>query len=326
MSSPAVAPASGHKAMQKALLGWYRHSRRELPWRHTRDPYAIWVSEIMLQQTRVAAVVEKYEQFLQRFPTVKALAAAHLDDVLTVWSGLGYYRRARSLHQASQVVMYHLHGKFPTNQAGWRQLPGIGRYTSAAIASIAFNEAVAVVDGNVERVIERLCGERHEGEPLWDRANELLAAQHPGDWNQAMMELGATVCLPKQPQCLLCPLHGWCKTRGATEPQPQAKRKRAELWYAIHAQEDRVLLVQRAVDHSLMAGMWELPSIPAQKEVEPVHRLRHSITDTDYAVFVLRGRARKPVGKWVTHQEAHQLALTGLTRKILRLHFGREQA
>jgi A/G-specific adenine glycosylase len=320
-----MAPSSNRKSMQKALLRWYRHSRRDLPWRRSSDPYAIWVSEIMLQQTRVVAVIEKYEQFLLRFPTVKALAAAHLDDVLAVWSGLGYYRRARALHQASHMVGHHLHGTFPTTAAGWRQLPGIGRYTSAAIASIAFNEAVAVVDGNVERVIERLSGERIEGEKLWERANGLLAAQAPGDWNQAMMELGATLCLPKQPQCLLCPVRGWCKTRGATQPQPQAKRKRAELWYALHVQHDRVLLVQRAADHSLMAGMWELPAISAQKEVEPLHRLRHSITDTDYAVFVMKGKARKASGKWVTLEEAHQLALTGLTRKILRLHVVREQ-
>jgi A/G-specific adenine glycosylase len=324
MSSPATAPASDRKALQKALLGWYRHTRRDLPWRRTRDPYAIWVSEIMLQQTRVAAVIEKYSQFMQRFPDVKALSSAQIDDVLAVWSGLGYYRRARALHQAAQVVAHHLHGKFPRNSEGWRQLPGIGRYTSAAIASIAFNEATAVVDGNVERVIERFCGERQDGEKLWDKANELLASQATGDWNQAMMELGATVCLPKQPQCLLCPVQPWCKTRGASQPQPQAKRKRAELWYALHVQDGGVLLVQRPVDHSLMAGMWELPSIAAQKEVEALHRLRHSITDTDYAVFVVKGRGRKPEGKWVTHAEAYRLALTGLTRKILRLHFAQE--
>jgi A/G-specific adenine glycosylase len=321
-----MAPARDQKSLQQALLAWYRQNRRDLPWRRTRDPYAIWISEIMLQQTRVAAVIEKYDQFLSRFPTVNTLAEAEIDQVLTIWSGLGYYRRARALHQAAQVVVHHRHGKFPETAVAWRQLPGIGRYTSAAIASIAFNEPVAVVDGNVERVIERLFGERHKGEPLWARANELLATQKPGDWNQAMMELGATVCLPKQPQCLICPVREPCKTRGATVPQPQPKRKRAELWYGLHHRKGSVLLVQRPVDHSLMAGMWELPGVVAQPSSEPLHRLRHSITDTDYAVFVVKGKARKPMGRWVTHDEAHELALTGLTRKILRLHFAQERA
>lgn len=320
----ALAAAPDPHAFRKSLLAWYRRHRRDLPWRRTRDPYAIWVSEIMLQQTRVAAVIEKYEQFLQRFPTVKTLAAAKLDDVLTVWSGLGYYRRARALHQAAQVVVQHLHGKFPDTAAGWRQLPGIGRYTSAAIASIAFNEPVAVVDGNVERVIERLDGTRIEGESLWDRANVLLAPETPGDWNQAMMELGATVCLPQAPQCLLCPVYTDCKTRGTLEARPQPRRKRAELWYELIARSRQVLLVQRPADHSLMAGMWELPATPPSAS-EPIYRLRHAITDTDYAVFVVRGKNRKIKGAWVTHDEAHALALTGLTRKILRKHFASEE-
>ena len=326
MSSSAAATISDLKPLQRALLHWYRLNRRDLPWRRTRDPYAIWVSEIMLQQTRVGAVVEKYLQFLQRFPTVKALSAAKIDDVLAVWSGLGYYRRARALHQAAQMVVHHLHGRFPETASGWRQLPGIGRYTSAAVASIAFDEPVAVLDGNVERVVERLFGERLEGEKVWERAEALLAHSTPGDWNQAMMELGATVCLPREPHCLLCPVNAWCTARGASEAKPQPKRKRAELWYAMHTRDRSVLLVQRPDDHSLMAGMWEIPPIEARKQSEPLYRLRHSITDTDYAVFVIRGVGRPPAGKWVTHKEAHKLALTGLTRKILRQHFVPEKS
>jgi A/G-specific adenine glycosylase len=325
MTSPAIAPALARKELQHALLSWYRKHRRDLPWRRTRDPYAIWISEIMLQQTRVAAVLEKYSEFLHRFPNVKALADAKLDDVLTVWSGLGYYRRARALHQAARVVAHLRKGEFPKDAAGWRELPGIGRYTSAAIASIAFHEPVALVDGNVERVLERLLGERHEGEKLWAQAEALLDPKSPGDWNQAMMELGATICTPQNPQCLLCPVNTHCKTQGVTAPQPQPKRKRAELWYGLYAKGESVLLVQRPVDHSLMAGMWELPNV-REKKSEPLHRLRHSITDTDYAVFVVPGGRRRPVGKWVTHGEAHQLALTGLTRKILRKHFAKENA
>ncbi len=324
MSSPAPAPQIEREALQRAVLAWYRQSRRDLPWRRTQDPYAIWISEIMLQQTRVAAVLDKYAQFLTRFPTVQALAQAHLDDVLTVWSGLGYYRRARALHQASRMVVQHLHGEFPQTASDWRQLPGIGRYSSAAIASIAFNQPIAVVDGNVERVLERLMGERYEGERLWQSAELLLARDAPGEWNQAMMEMGATLCLPRDPQCLLCPAHSWCQTRGATEPQPQVPRKRAELWYALHVHHGRVLLVQRPPDQSLMAGMWELPPVAPPKNAQPLYRLRHSITDTDYSVFVVEGGLRKPAGKWVSNEEAHRLALTGLARKILRLYFKHE--
>lgn len=321
MSSAAAAKETQREALQRSLLAWYRGNSRDLPWRHTRDPYAIWVSEIMLQQTRVVAVLEKYAQFMHRFGTVKALADARVEDVLTVWSGLGYYRRARALHQAARIVAHNLDGKFPTTATEWRQLPGIGRYTSAAIASIAFGEPVAVVDGNVERVIERFYREACQGEKLWSRAQEMLAPDAPGDWNQAMMELGATVCLPKQPQCLLCPTREWCKTRGAGESQPQPKRKRSELWYHLYSRANRVLLVQRPADLSLMAGMWELPAGTVPKKTKPAHKLRHSITDTDYAVFVVRGAGKPPEGTWVTHEEALQLALTGLTRKILRLHF-----
>ncbi len=312
------------KSLQKALLAWFQAAKRDLPWRRTTDPYAIWVSEIMLQQTRVAVVEPKFAAFLRRFPTVQALSEAKIDDVLAVWSGLGYYRRARSLHEAARMVVHHLGGKFPETAAGWRQLPGIGRYTSAAIASIAFGEPIAVVDGNVERVLERLDGQRHQGEKLWARASALLAPARPGDWNQAMMELGATICTPLSPQCLLCPVNAWCKTRGTLSAKPHPPRHRAELWYGLHARKKTVLLVQRPADHSLMAGMWELPSVVAQKKSEPLYRLRHSITDTDYAVFVVKGNARRMKGKWVTHVEAHQLALTGLTRKILRLHFAPE--
>jgi A/G-specific adenine glycosylase len=182
-----------------------------------------------------------------------------------------------------------------------------------------------VVDGNVERVLERLLGERHEGERLWTKAQALLELSAPGDWNQAMMELGATICSPQAPQCLLCPVNVWCKTRGATKTQPQPKRKRSELWFGIYVKGESVLLVQRPVDHSLMAGMWELPAA-RPKTSEPLHRLRHSITDTDYAVFVVRGTGRKPAGKWVTYAEAQQLAITGLTRKILREHFAKWNA
>ncbi len=181
------------RRLRKELLAWYDVHRRDLPWRASRDPYRVWLSEIMLQQTRVAAVIAYYHEFLRRFPTVQKLAAAREASVLAVWSGLGYYRRARMLHAAARVILREQRGKFPNTMEALRELPGIGRYTAAAIASIAFDEPVAVVDGNVERVLQRIAGKRLAGEELWQAANQLLDTKRPGDFNQAMMELGATV-------------------------------------------------------------------------------------------------------------------------------------
>src|SRR5689334_5614063 len=167
---------------RRKLLQWFEFYKRDLPWRATRDPYAVWVSEIMLQQTRVAAVAERYVEFMRRFPTVQALASAPLDDVLALWSGLGYYRRARMMHQAARVVVEERAGVLPSNSAEWRELPGIGRYTAAAIASIAFNEPVAVVDGNVERVLARMHGRVLADDEIWAAANDLLSRKTPGDF------------------------------------------------------------------------------------------------------------------------------------------------
>src|ERR1017187_1446228 len=256
------------------LMAWYRTQARDLPWRNSNDPYHIWVSEIMLQQTRVAAVIEHYNEFLRRFPTLLALSLAPEADVLAAWSGLGYYRRARMLHKAAQFIVLEREGRLPASSVELRTLPGIGEYTAAAIASIAFGEAVAVVDGNVERVILRLTGQPNEATAAtrafiraqahalvphaallssqldshfvsvpvsrphtagaWDASERiaLAASAHPtaqaggedprphltdnaaGDHNQAMMELGATVCLPHAPLCLQCPVHALCRTRG----------------------------------------------------------------------------------------------------------------
>ena len=199
---------------RRSLLKWYDEHRRDLPWRQTRDPYRIWLSEIMLQQTRVAAVLEHYRIFLERFPDVYALFAASEDSVLAAWSGLGYYRRARMLHQCAKEIVERHGGSFPQSSEVLRQLPGIGRYTAAAIASIAFSEPVAVVDGNVERVLRRLSGTELTKEQDWQQAQAMLAPSRPGDFNQAMMELGATVCVPREPRCLLCPVRKCCVTQG----------------------------------------------------------------------------------------------------------------
>ncbi|MGA3127256.1 MAG: A/G-specific adenine glycosylase [Candidatus Korobacteraceae bacterium] len=326
-------------ALQAALRTWYAKHKRELPWRRDSDAYRVWVSEIMLQQTRVAAVLEHYRLFLEAFPTVEALALAPEERVLALWSGLGYYRRARMLHQAAKVVMTDFGGVIPREAESLRMLPGVGRYTAAAIASIAYGEPVAVVDGNVERVLSRIDGEPRSDAVAWKRAQELLDRRHPGDWNQAMMELGATLCTPRNPQCKVCPLLRWCRAPGAETRKPQQARKRVRMTRALIERSHRVYLVQRAADAAKMAGMWELPEYPAEiaqqsadaKPGQSVSRankelcvVRHSITDTDYQVRVLRldlkalGAGGKRSGRWVKFEEIDELPLTGLTRKILR--------
>lgn len=305
---------------QDRLLRWYERNRRDLPWRQDHDPYRVWVSEIMLQQTRVSAVLEHYRRFLQQFPAVEKLAAARESSVLAAWSGLGYYRRARMLHAAARKIVGQYGGNFPASAAGLRDLPGIGRYTSAAIASIAFCEPVAVVDGNVERVLQRMLGGRLGGNDLWRQAERLLHRKRPGDFNQAMMELGATVCQPRAPLCLACPVLAFCSTRGALQQRGKNPRpKRREVRFALHCRNGSVFLTKRALDASLMPGMWELPELPSNEIGEPWLTLRHTITVTDYRVRVLRRDAPHAMdGRWVSKRRAAALPLTGLARKILR--------
>jgi A/G-specific adenine glycosylase len=299
---------------RRTLLGWYDQHRRDLPWRQTRDPYAVWLSEIMLQQTRVAAVLDHYRIFLERFPNVSALAAASEDAVLAAWSGLGYYRRARMLHQCAQQIAAN-GGSFPRNSESLLALPGIGRYTAAAIASIAFAEPVAVVDGNVERVLQRLTGKKLTTPQTWQHAQSFLDESRPGDFNQAIMELGATVCTPRAPSCLLCPVRKWCVTKGEvprtkSRTGPLSRQRKKQIWCALerrnghHRDDNRsggskndeaggeIRLVQRPRKSSLMPGMWELPQSSAPPDPLPAgarwRTFRHSITVTDYTVHVLR--------------------------------------
>ena len=222
-------------AFRKQLLGWFRQYKRDLPWRGTKDAYRIWVSEIMLQQTRVAAVIPYYERFLERFPDTHALAAAPQEEVLRLWSGLGYYSRARNLHRAAQEIVAKHGGLFPRAEKDALELPGIGSYTAAAILSIAYGAKLAVLDGNVARVLARLFavrGDLHDAKrwrSLQETANALLDRKGPGDWNQAMMELGATLCTPRSPQCLLCPVTQFCRARklGLADSLPARRKKRA---------------------------------------------------------------------------------------------------
>jgi A/G-specific adenine glycosylase len=321
--------------LRAALLAWYARHRRELPWRRDREAYRVWVSEIMLQQTRVAAVLEHYRTFLEAFPTVQALALAPEERVLALWSGLGYYRRVRMLHQAARLVANQLGGVIPHSAEELKKLPGVGRYTAAAIASIAFGEPVAVVDGNVERVLSRFLGE--PGSP-WQQAQQLLDPRHPGDWNQAMMELGAIVCVPQSPHCPECPWLAWCCAHATGPGMPheasrlKAPRRRVRQFRALIERKNCVYLVQRAADESKMAGMWELPELAPEDtdriavppDAEQLYVVRHSITDTDYEVRVVRllpdTATRNPQGRWVQRQLLAELPLTGLTRKILCKH------
>ena len=306
---------------QQRLLVWFDQHKRDLPWRRDRDPYRVWLSEIMLQQTRVAAVTDHYERFLRRFPSIEKLASAREATVLAAWSGLGYYRRARMLHAAAKKIVKEHGGKLPGKAEDLLALPGIGRYTASAIASIAFDEPVAVVDGNVERVLQRVHGKNLAGEDLWRAAGDLLSRQRPGDFNQAMMELGATVCLPRQPQCLLCPVSDLCATRGELQragegnsPDEAGNPLRARLpeWFDFPgpAPED----CDPHARHVGVAG-----TAGANGTNAAWLTLRHSITVTDYVVRVLRSPAPKDLeGRWVRKSRVATLPLTGLARKILR--------
>jgi A/G-specific adenine glycosylase len=228
---------------RKQLLNWFRQFQRDLPWRRTKDSYRIWLSEIMLQQTRVAAAIPYYERFLQRFPDVHALVAAPQEEVLRLWSGLGYYSRARNLQKAAQQIVAKHGGQFPARMDDALALPGIGNYTAAAILSIAFGKKLAVLDGNVARVLARLGAihgdlrQSQRWQELQETADRLLEPKSPGDWNQAMMELGATLCTPKSPQCLLCPVAQFCEGRrlGIAESLPEKRKTRGTVQVTLAA-------------------------------------------------------------------------------------------
>lgn len=318
MSSPVKFTSQQVRDFRKRLMRWFDREQRKLPWRGETDPFRILVSEIMLQQTRVAVVQERYKSFLQQFPNAEKLARAREQTVLAAWSGLGYYRRARALHAAAKQVSSS--GGFPRNSTSITELPGVGRYTAAAVASIAYGEAVAVVDGNVKRVLVRLSGRELRDKDNWRLAGELLDAKRPGDFNQAMMELGATVCLPGKPQCERCPVVALCSGRGVDANREKRSRRKAVLRYSLIQRNGNVFLGQRPKDASLMAGMWELPECNgSQNSGQPIVKLKHSITVTDYTVLVFREpKPGQHPGRWVPISKVGRMALTGLTKKILK--------
>lgn len=259
-------------AFRRALLDFYDAIARPLPWRGTRDPYAIWVSEVMAQQTRVETVVPYYLRWLERYPTVEALARAPLDDVLKSWEGLGYYSRARNLHRAAGVVSDDHDGVVPDSVEGLKALPGVGDYTAGAIASIAFERPVPAVDGNVRRVYARLVADPAPSDGDLRRwAAGVVDPQRPGDFNQALMELGALVCTPRNPNCAACPVAGHCAAleAGTVDEMPAPKRRaavrREVRAVGVFARGGQVL-VRRRPDEGLLAGLWELPSVTVAGE------------------------------------------------------------
>jgi A/G-specific adenine glycosylase len=318
--------------IRRRLLLWYAKHKRDLPWRRTRDPYRIWISEIMLQQTRVAAVIPYYERFLERFPDVRALASAPEQELLTAWAGLGYYSRARNLQKAAQSIV--LLPQFPRDYDALRELAGVGDYTASAIASIAFGLAQPALDGNVLRVLSRLIAERGNirrgpaRKRLRAIAGILLDPLHPGAFNQALMELGAMVCLPKQPQCQKCPISPLCEARlhGHENQLPVRPSRpspgRVEKHLMMIENRGRVLLWQRPAGSCRLAGFWELPEREQVPDAEAQGKLasfRHSIVNTNYDFQVYRALLRRvPEGfRWQSRQNLQRIPLSTVTKKAL---------
>ena len=272
----------------RKLLAWYGRHRRALPWRDAPDPYGVWVSEIMLQQTQVETVTPYYRRWLARFPTVEALAAAPLQEVLSVWEGLGYYSRARNLHRAAQVVVADMAGHLPSSVPELLKLPGIGRYTAGAIASIAFGADAAVLDGNVKRVLARVFDFRSDVKSpagikaLWSLAESLLPRGRAGDYNQALMDLGATICTPRAPACSVCPVNSLCAARRLgvqlERPVSPARRARPERVYAagVVRKGGRVLVGQRPADE-LLGGLWAFPAAECRAGLDQGDGLRQML-------------------------------------------------
>jgi A/G-specific adenine glycosylase len=325
--------AARDRLIRERLLEWYRRGHRDLPWRATADPYRIWLSEVMLQQTRAQAAIPYYERFLARFPTVAALAAAEEDEVLAAWSGLGYYSRARNLLRAARKIAAA--ANFPSSYEAIRALPGIGDYTAAAIASIAFGQPHAVLDGNVMRVVARVENDAADIRSSGTRARFREIAQSwldrrdPGAFNQALMELGAMVCLPKNPLCLVCPLAEECRARTAgTVGQLPVKLGRVEPVriegvLLVVASRGRILLRQRP-GGGRMAGFWELPGdndLPSARLGASYGSFRHTITHHRYTFTVRAARvpSAAPGFRWFRPGDCRSVPISTTARKALKL-------
>ena len=312
-------------SMTSSLLTWFYRVKRDLPWRKERTPYRVWISEIMLQQTQVATVVPYFERWLARFPDLETLANAPLDDVLKMWEGLGYYRRARNLHRAAQVVLEQ-GGTFPKTYEGWLELPGVGPYTAAAVSSIVNGEAVVAVDGNVKRVAARLF--------MLDTPNEkevrelltpYLPEETPGDFNEALMELGATVCTKAAPVCLFCPVQEQCQAFAKGEvdkfPKPKGRLERPhyERYAVIDLCGDTLLLKQRGEDE-MLNGLWGFVLVdekPSEAQTLPI--VNHAYTHFSQTVTPVLMQLKKTEGEYIRVTDLDTLALSTLDRKIIRV-------
>jgi A/G-specific adenine glycosylase len=289
------------KQIQTKLLRWFKKNKRDLPWRKTKDPYAIWVSEIMLQQTQVATVIPYYQKFLKAFPTVRSLARADLSKVLKVWEGLGYYSRARNLHRASQTIQNHFNGKIPDNIKDLISLPGVGRYTAGAILSIAFNQEVPILDGNVKRVLSRLFAvsghPKKTEEFLWPLSGSLIPKGSANAFNQALMDLGSVICIPKDPLCPRCPMKNLCKGYRLGEPEQfpfRVAKKRIphiEAVAAVIEKDGKVLLKQRP-PKGLLGGLWEFPNWKTEKK----ERLRPKLKNTIKKELGMKAKVGESIG------------------------------
>jgi A/G-specific adenine glycosylase len=320
-------------AIRRALLEWYAQAKRDLPWRRTKDPYLILVSEVMLQQTRVAAMASYFERFVQRFPTAGALAAAGESEVLHAWSGLGYYSRARNLQKAA--IWINGLGVFPDDYHALRALPGVGDYTAAAVASIAFGRPYPAVDGNALRVLSRITADAGDiaspetRERLTAVARALLDRKQPGDFNQAVMELGATVCVPRSPACAACPVARYCEAhatgRERDYPVKLRKPRRSEVHETLYfvEREDHLLLWRREEESERLAGFWELPGRHQLGNVAgavAAGEFRHTIVNTTYHFRIVRASVQSVPGgvSWIPKSRLRELPLSTATKKALR--------
>jgi len=351
-AAPGAIAEVGPARLRRGLLAWYRRHRRDLPWRRSRDPYRIWVSEIMLQQTQVATALPFYQKFIERFPTLAALARARSPEVLSRWAGLGYYRRARNLHEATRIVVREHAGRVPADAQAFGRLPGVGRYTTGAVLSIAFDHSLPVLDGNVARVLSRLLAlpasvrDPRGARALWRAAESLVPARGAGEWNQALMELGAQVCLPRAPRCDDCPLRAPCRARAAGRVEafpPRVARRPTERsrWaMALVRHGGRLLVVRR--EGPLLVGLWEPPAVVLEDgasarvalaatlrglglraRLEPTGRtVRHAITHRAIETELWRGRAIGPTPRSARLRYVDParpgVAMTALARKAAR--------
>ena len=343
-------------SLQRRLLTWYRRHRRSLPWRDDPRPYRVWVSELMLQQTQVKTVLPYFDRFMGRFPNVEALAAASEQEVLSAWSGLGYYRRAKALHRAARKIVEEMGGLLPETLEGWLELPGVGRYTAGAILSIAYGKRYPILDGNVARVLSRLFlvrGDPRSGpsrNALWQKAEEVLPPRSVSDFNQGLMELGALVCTPREPKCLLCPLRTDCEARrrGLQDRLPELKPRKAPtsvvLAAAVVRRRGKVLLYQRQGEE-LMRGLWELPGGACRADEEPrsalareareryglrletgeqVAHVKHSIMNRRITLYAFEARVRGKLARddkarvWFEPEKVTDLPVSSMTLKVLR--------